>query len=268
MAAQVGASLFEHQLEVSRWCTNSTLLSLRLASPGWMRAASCAVKSLHLPWPPPSGSSATVEQTLARLEGLQELSLARRSPLGAETLRNILSFAPDSLVMVDTSLALPLPWPAYETLREEILEQRPNMTVRDTLALLPDPELSPSDVVHTQIYALHAGRSDVCFAFASPENAAQTGPLERFDRLFQHPSQYALMFKCESFEVENLVPDRLEVTGVASFLVSVHRMGSTAWFQWNVSRQERGAFVECWMTDAVVPTSPSALLWGDAFLEE
>lgn len=64
---------------------------------------------------------------------------------------------------------------------------------------LPAPELSVTDVVETQLAALQRGEDAdlaVVFAFASPGNRAQTGPLPRFiamirdgyDVMIQHRS--------------------------------------------------------------------------------
>ena len=46
-----------------------------------------------------------------------------------------------------------------------------------------------------QCYALHAGRIDKCFAFASPSNRANTGPLPRFKHMISAGYPVMLRYK-------------------------------------------------------------------------
>ena len=124
-------------------------------------------------------------------------------------------------------------------------------------ALVPDPALSPGDVVRIQLEALrHNDDQDrgiaVAFRFASPSNRANTGPLPRFIAMIKQES-YALMvdFREAAYgpvETEsNQARQRVTLTGA--------RETMTYWFY--LSRQSEAPYVDCWMTDAVY-IEPSA----------
>ena len=80
-----------------------------------------------------------------------------------------------------------LPWRCLEPWLLE--SQGSGQQIFHSLLVQPSPSLSPLEVVTAQAYALHCGRVDVCFRFASPLNKLMTGPLERFLRLFEAPSR-------------------------------------------------------------------------------
>ena len=124
-------------------------------------------------------------------------------------------------------------------------------------SLVPDPALSPGDVIRIQIEALrHNDDQDrgvaVAFRFASPANRANTGPLSRFIAMIKQ-GPYALMldFREAAYgpvETEsNRARQRVTLTGA--------RETMTYWFY--LSRQSEAPYVDCWMTDAVY-IEPSA----------
>ena len=124
-------------------------------------------------------------------------------------------------------------------------------------ALVPDPTLSPGDVIRIQLEALrHNDEQDrgiaVAFRFASPANRANTGPLSRFIAMIED-GPYALMldFREATYgPVEtagNRARQRVTLTGT--------RETMTYWFY--LSRQSETPYVDCWMTDSVY-IEPSA----------
>ena len=118
-------------------------------------------------------------------------------------------------------------------------------------ALVPDPALSPAEVIRIQLEALrHNDEQDrgiaVAFRFASPANRAHTGPLARFIPMIKH-GPYALMldFRDATYGPVEAVADRarqrVTLTGA--------RETMTYWFY--LSRQSEAPYADCWMTDAV-----------------
>ena len=117
--------------------------------------------------------------------------------------------------------------------------------------LVPDPVLSPGEVIRIQLEALrHNDEQDrgieVAFRFASPANRANTGPLARFIPMIKQ-GPYALMldFRDATYGPVETAADRarqrVTLTGA--------RETMTYWFY--LSRQSEPPYVDCWMTDSV-----------------
>lgn len=131
----------------------------------------------------------------------------------------------------------------------------------DTVIAQPRVDLAPEDVVGIVINALASNDQPYAdagiattFAFASPGNKANTGPLEKFTRMVKsHP--YAVM-------VNHVAHDFSEVVRVgddAYQLVALTGLdGSEVVFAFRLSRQLDGEFEGMWMTDAVWPVSNGA----------
>jgi hypothetical protein len=119
---------------------------------------------------------------------------------------------------------------------------------------LPDPRLSPADVVRLQVDALRAFRSDQsainqCYALASPANRAVTGPLDRFTAMVQNSTYSSLITQTIALLGQDVVRG-----GQATVLVTVLDEGRTPHsFRFFLSKQTEEPFVDCWMTDAVLP---------------
>jgi len=121
-------------------------------------------------------------------------------------------------------------------------------------AVKPNPRLSPDDVVQIQVEAL-ANNDDlpddcgIClvYAFASPANRAQTGPLLRFSQMLRNPLYEPLM---HSEEAEIGIP---QIDGNrARVRVTVYdRFEREASYLWQLSKQGCSPCRGCWMTDAV-----------------
>jgi hypothetical protein len=132
----------------------------------------------------------------------------------------------------------------------------------NTVIAQPRADLAAEDVVGIVINALakndqpfpDAGIATT-FAFASPGNKANTGPLEKFTRMVKsHP--YAVM-------VNHVASDFSEVVRVgddAYQLVALTGLdGSGVVFAFRLSRQLDGEFEGMWMTDAVWPVSDAGM---------
>ncbi|MEM7259754.1 MAG: DUF4864 domain-containing protein [Pseudomonadota bacterium] len=123
-----------------------------------------------------------------------------------------------------------------------------------TLALDPSPRLNPADVVKFQLDSLrqnNAANDDgiaSTFKFASPANRSVTGPLSRFSQLFDHP-RYAPMINHQRADIE-LVSDNGRVAVFDVELVDGN--GSIHHYRFELSLQQSGACIDCWMTDAVM----------------
>ena len=124
-------------------------------------------------------------------------------------------------------------------------------------ALVPEPALSPGDVIRIQLEALrHNDEQDrgiaVAFRFASPSNRANTGPLSRFITMIKE-GPYALMldFRDATYgpveTISGQARQRVTLTGA--------RESMTYWFY--LSRQSEAPCVDCWMTDAVFIERPA-----------
>ena len=124
-------------------------------------------------------------------------------------------------------------------------------------SLVPNPGLSPGDVIRIQLEALRNNDGQdrgiaVAFRFASPANRANTGPLSRFIAMIEH-GPYALMldFHHADYGLVETASDqarqRVTLTGA--------RASITYWFY--LSRQSEAPYVDCWMTDAVYIERPA-----------
>ena len=118
-------------------------------------------------------------------------------------------------------------------------------------SLVPDPGLSPGDVIGIQVEALRNNDQQnrgiaVAFRFASPANRVNTGPLPRFVAMIEQ-GPYALMLDFRHADygpvetVDDQARQRVTLTGA--------RASTTYWFF--LSRQSEAPYVDCWMTDAV-----------------
>jgi len=130
--------------------------------------------------------------------------------------------------------------------------------------VMPQPglDLLPQDVVRIVVNALadndkpfiDAGIATT-FAFASPGNKVNTGPLEKFTRMVKS-QPYAVM-------VNHIASDFSEVVRVgddAYQLVALTGLdGSDVVFAFRLSRQLDGEFEGMWMTDAVWPVSNAGM---------
>ena len=120
----------------------------------------------------------------------------------------------------------------------------------------PSPQLSPREVVASQLHALQNNDipeadhgAGIAFNFASPANKENTGPLDRFVRMLHNPL-YADLLNCEDYFIEKHFTREEQ----AEFFVFVtNSSGVETIYLFSLSKQKGGACEGCWMTDAVRP---------------
>lgn len=125
--------------------------------------------------------------------------------------------------------------------------------------LLPDPTLSPAEVIAIQLSALQANDSPEpdagiaqTFAFAHPDNRRVTGPLPRFAQMLKGP-RYEVLLNHLAHEIREVASTDDE----AAFAVIVtSRTGAVVGFRWAVARVAGGEHAGAWMTIAVSPPVP------------
>lgn len=127
-------------------------------------------------------------------------------------------------------------------------------TVAASVASLihPDPSFTPEDVVRIQLCGLsddnRAHGVMQCMHFASPDNRAVTGPLERFGKMVRNHE-----FRCLSAPDRFLIGSSHIVKGNARVLVTLINTQQFSSFVWVLSKQTAPPYEGCWMTDAVFP---------------
>lgn len=127
-------------------------------------------------------------------------------------------------------------------------------------ATLPQPstQRQPEDVVRIVIEAL--ARNDepfadagieTTFAFASPANKVNTGPLARFAQMVRNPT-YGIMIDHVEHEFSELVR-----TGNRAYQMVriVGASGAEVVYAFRLGLQQDGKFEGMWMTDAVWPVA-------------
>ena len=122
-------------------------------------------------------------------------------------------------------------------------------------SLVPNPDLSPADVVRIQLDALGNNNDphndagiEITFRFASPANKQSTGPLNRFIQLVHNPV-YKPMLDHQTARFGDLVVEDGQAY-LPVFLTASD--GKRVGYVFVLSRQRGGAYDQCWMTDAVL----------------
>jgi hypothetical protein len=122
----------------------------------------------------------------------------------------------------------------------------------------PSPQFQPQDVVRIVIEALASNDEPfvdagiaTTFAFASPANKANTGPLLRFTQMVKNPA-YAIM-------IDHLEHEFSEVVQMGNKAYQMVRIldasGAEVIFAFRLGLQQDGEFAGMWMTDAVWPVA-------------
>jgi Domain of unknown function (DUF4864) len=124
--------------------------------------------------------------------------------------------------------------------------------------LVPDPALSPAEVVGIQLDALQANESGndagiaQTWAFAHPDNKRMTGPLPRFAQMIKGP-QYRMLLNHQSHEVAEI--SRTDEEAVFAVTVTT-RAGDVVGYRWVVAKVRSGEHAGAWMTTSVSPPAP------------
>lgn len=126
----------------------------------------------------------------------------------------------------------------------------------------PTIELEPQDVVRIVIDALSSNDRpyadagiETTFAFASPANRANTGPLEKFARMVKGPP-YGIMVDHARSEFSEVVLAGNKAYQMVHLTASD---GRAMVFAFRLSKQLDGEFRNMWMTDAVWPVVNAAI---------
>ena len=119
----------------------------------------------------------------------------------------------------------------------------------------PAPGLPPFEVTAAILAALKDNDDATdegirtTFRFASPQNQAATGPVDRFVEMVKRPPYDRLV----NHRASRVRPLDLSDTQAAAVVKVIDPDGRPAWFLWQLSKQPAGPFKDCWMTDAVLP---------------
>ena len=119
----------------------------------------------------------------------------------------------------------------------------------------PNASLDPAAVVRIQLDALkhvdepaHDAGFAIVFAFASPGNQAETGPLKHFAQMIRSSYSELLNHRSAMFDAIRLDGDRaLQAVEIVDHAGSVRR------YVFLLSKQTDPPCAGCWMTDSVYP---------------
>ena len=121
--------------------------------------------------------------------------------------------------------------------------------------IMPAPEYEPDEVVGIQMRALGMNNEpfdnagiELTFRFASPDNKSVTGPIERFQTLFDNVAYRPMIDHAELNIGEAEIRGEMARVPV---LIS-NENGDKAGYLFFLSRQSTGPHENCWMTDRVI----------------
>jgi hypothetical protein len=86
------------------------------------------------------------------------------------------------------------------------------------------------------------------YRFASPGNKSYTGPIGRFIRMLRSAPYDRLL----NHRSARYGPVSISGTEAFQTVTVIDKEGEETAFRWLLSRQSRGAFKDCWMTNAVI----------------
>jgi hypothetical protein len=122
--------------------------------------------------------------------------------------------------------------------------------------VMPDPALSPKEVVEAQLTALQANctpETDAgitqTWVFAHPDNKRLTGPLPRFAQMIKGP-MYQMLLNHRAHEIQEV--SRTADEAVLAVTVT-SEIGTVVVYQWRVGTVTDGDHAGAWMTTAVSP---------------
>lgn len=129
-------------------------------------------------------------------------------------------------------------------------------TLAQAPVLQPSPELSPEDVLSTQLKALSESENDPAtnsgvarvWAFAHPANRIVTGPLARFALMLQSPA-YRPLIGHRQHHMRRVALSETK----AQFAVKVTSSdGDVYGYSWNLGKVGSGDYQGMWMTTSVM----------------
>jgi hypothetical protein len=173
----------------------------------------------------------------------------------------------DKIMLVIGVLLLILFWvqfPAMPTMEEQhyasyVTPSAETSSTSKWTYLKPDKALSPQQVVQIQLRALQQNdRSDsgviTVFNFSSPKNKLHLGPINHFRVLVREPG-YRSILNFKSFKTGQLV-----VTDNTAYQLVVidGQDGQEEVYMFILSKQRRGSYKGCWMTEGIARMDQSA----------
>ncbi len=139
---------------------------------------------------------------------------------------------------------------------KQALTQTPTQTENETLGTIqPDKAFTPSEATAVQLEALR--RNDVPFQdagvntnyqFASPESKKVIGGLKRYKSLFDGPL-YGPLLDHKSAKLGEI---KIEKDTAKQIVFVTARDNRIVGYEFLLSRQKKGRFAGCWMTDKIV----------------
>lgn len=119
----------------------------------------------------------------------------------------------------------------------------------------PDPQYGPFEVIEMQLAALanndypyDDNGISIAYRFASPANKRMTGTLDEFTSMVHNPV-YAPMLNHIHAEFGVM---RVNHTEIVQPIIITTGGGEKVGYVFSLSRQDRGEFERCWMTDGVL----------------
>ena len=117
--------------------------------------------------------------------------------------------------------------------------------------LVPSATLTWEQVLQAQLQFLHEGDVRSCFAFASPQNKAFTGPVENFEKMIR--GSYSSMLNSKWYKKQEILARG--TAGSKCAFVVFGKGSRVEQFKWCLSQQPATADCPgCWMTDSVMHT--------------
>ena len=118
----------------------------------------------------------------------------------------------------------------------------------------PKPTLKPNEVVRIQLQAMQKNDFadhgiEITFRFASPSNKIQTGPLKRFIKLVKNPSYRHLLNHLSVYFKDLTIKGNSAIQDV----IITTTTGQLIGYRFHLSLQKIPKYLDCWMTDAVMP---------------
>ncbi|WP_242929531.1 DUF4864 domain-containing protein [Pontibacter vulgaris] len=123
--------------------------------------------------------------------------------------------------------------------------------------LRPDKTLSPREVIHIQLKALQQNdKSDsgiiTVFNFSSPANRVRLGPLNHFRMMVRDPA-YSTILNFKSYKPGKMV---IADNSAYQMVVIKGQDGQQAAYLFILTKQKRGPYKDCWMTEGVACMQP------------
>ncbi len=127
---------------------------------------------------------------------------------------------------------------------------------RESVGLLPSPELSPEDVVKIQMEALqraaHSPQAFTdCYAFASSANRRVFGRLEQFKSMLERSYSSLIGHR-------RALIGRARIEGDFAYVLvtGMDSENGCMCYEFLLTKQQQSPFQNCWMTDTVYEVSP------------